>query len=416
MWVILLPPRNKLKDLNVTAIHKKLYYGMLQKLMGRAMLKPQPKAMIFLGPGSTLQLSQAIGRFGLRKVLLVTDKPLRDLGLLDPTIAALQQAGVETEVYDGVQPDPTEQVVDEGIGVYTGAGCDAVLAFGGGSSIDAAKVIALGGANNCKAADCIGMSKCERPAAPLFAVPTTAGTGSEGTFIAVISNNETHAKGGVIDPSLIPKAAALDPELMRGLPPHITAATGMDALTHAIESYIGKWETDETNYYGLAACRLVFENLGEACRNGDNLAAREAMALASYYGGMSITNALVGYVHAISHNLGAKYGVPHGLGNAMVLPHVLALLQEDAAEKLADIAVHCGMGERSEGASALAARVVQRVRDLNEEIGIPATSDLIRAEDIDELIDAALAEGGTYPSPRFLTRAECRGVLTTISA
>ena len=416
MWVILLFPREKQKDPAVTAIHKKLQYTLLQKLMGRFMLKPQPKPMVFLGPGSSARLSQAIGRFGLRKVLLVTDKPLRELGLVEPTIAALQQAGVAAAVYDGVQPDPTEQVVDEGISVYEREGCDSVLAFGGGSSIDAAKVIALGAANNCKAVDCIGANKCALPAAPLFAIPTTAGTGSEGTFIAVISNNETHAKGGVIDPSLIPKAAALDPELMRGLPPHITAATGMDALTHAIESYIGKWETDETNYYGLAACRLVFENLAEACHNGDNLEAREAMALASYYGGLAITNALVGYVHAISHNLGAKYGVPHGLGNALVLPHVLELLQEDAAEKLADIAVHCGMGERSEGSSALAGKLIQRVRALSEEIGIPRTSDLIRAEDIDDLTDAALAEGGGYPSPRFLTRAECRNVITAISA
>lgn len=400
----------------MTAIHKKFFYRLRQNLMGRFMMKPQPKPLVFLGPGSSAQLSQAIGRFGFRKILLVTDKPLRDLGVLDPTIAALQQAGVETTIYDGVQPDPTEQVVDDGISAYSQGGCDSVLAFGGGSSIDAAKVIALGAANNCKAADCIGAGKCDLPAAPLFAIPTTAGTGSEATFIAVISNNETHAKGGVIDPCLIPKAAALDPEIMRGLPPHITAATGMDALTHAIESYIGKWETADTNYYGLAACRLVFDNLAEACSNGDNLEAREAMALASFYGGQAITNALVGYVHAISHNLGAKYGIPHGLGNALVLPHVLELLQEDAADKLADIAVHCGMGERSEGASALAGKLVQRVWALNDEIGIPRTSDLIRTEDIDELAEAALTEGGSYPSPRFLTGAECRQVITAISS
>ena len=195
-----------------------------------------------------------------------------------------------------------------------------------------------------------------------------------------------------------------------------TVAENTDKMAKVVYDYIGKWETDETNYYGLAACRLVFENLAEACHNGDNLEAREAMALASYYGGLAITNALVGYVHAISHNLGAKYGVPHGLGNALVLPHVLELLQEDAAEKLADIAVHCGMGERSEGASALAGKLIQRVRALSEEIGIPMTSDLIRAEDIDDLADAALAEGGGYPSPRFLTRAECRNVITAISA
>lgn len=399
----------------MTAAYMKPVYLLKQKLMGKFLSKPQPKPMVFLGPDSCLQLSQAIGRFGLSRVLLVTDKPLLELGIINPTLEALKQAGVEPVVYDGVLPDPTEAVVDTGIERYREGKCNAVLAFGGGSSIDAAKVIALGAANNCKAADCIGAAKCKLPAVPLFAVPTTAGTGSEGTFIAVISNNETHAKGGVIDACLIPKAAALDPLLMRGLPAHITAATGMDALTHAIESYIGKWGSEDTDYYGLAACRLVFDNLADACSNGDNLDAREAMALASFYGGLAITNALVGYAHAISHNLGAKYGVPHGLGNALALPHVLELLQDSAADKLAEIAVHCGMGDRSQSTEQLARTLTDRVWALNDEIGIPRTTDVIQPGDIDDLVAAALAEGGNYPSPRFLSKAECRGILSALS-
>ncbi|MEZ5572638.1 MAG: iron-containing alcohol dehydrogenase [Halioglobus sp.] len=400
----------------MTAIHRKMLFRLRQKLMGSFITKPQPKPLVYLGPGSTVQLSQTIGRFGLKKILVVTDKPLRDLGVLDSTLSALQAAGVQTAVFDGVLPDPTEQVVDAGILCYDREGCDSVLAFGGGSSIDAAKVIALGAANSCKAAACIGAKKCKLPAAPFFAVPTTAGTGSEATFIAVISNNETHAKGAVIDPSLIPKATALDPLVMAGLPAHITAATGMDALTHAIESYIGTWQTADTDYYGLAACRLVFDNLAEACRNGANLEAREAMALASHYGGLAITNALVGYVHAISHNLGAKYGVPHGLGNALVLPHVLDLMKHDAADKLAQIAVHCGIGEPSDTNTVLAGKLIDRVRALNDEIGIPRTTDVIRAEDIEALVDAAIAEGGNYPSPRFIDEDECRNILRAISA
>lgn len=400
----------------MTATHKKVMFRLRQKLMGSFIMKPQPKPLVFLGPGSSAQLSQAIGRFGMRKILVVTDKPLRELGVLDATLSALENAGVETAIFDGVTPDPTEQVVDQGIDFYQQQRCDSVLAFGGGSSIDAAKVIALAAANNCKAAACIGLKKCKLPAVPFYAVPTTAGTGSEATFIAVISNNETHAKGPVVDPSLIPKIAALDPEVMSGLPAHITAATGMDALTHAIESYIGRWESDDTNFYGLAACRLVFDNLAEACRNGANLEAREAMALASHYGGLAITNALVGYVHAISHNLGAKYGIAHGLGNAMLLPHILELMKEDAAEKLADIAVYCGMGERSEPSSALARKLIDRVWELNKEIGIPPTSDAIREEDMDALVSAALTEGGSYPTPRFISEDECRGVLRAIQS
>ncbi|MGK0500717.1 MAG: alcohol dehydrogenase [Oceanicoccus sp.] len=400
----------------MTALHKQLLFRLIHIPMKSLMSKPQPKPMMFLGPGSAIQLCQVIGEFGLKKILLVTDKALYDLGVINPTIEALQKAGVETVVYDGVVPDPTQYVVNEGINCFIREQCDSVLAFGGGSSIDAAKVIALGAANGYNAAECIGMKKCKLPASPFFAIPSTAGTGSEATFIAVISNDETHEKGAVIDPSLIPKAAALDPEIMRGLPPHITAATGMDALTHAIESYIGKWQTDETNYYGLAASRLVFNNLAEVYRNGDNLEAREAMAMASYYGGLAITNALVGYVHAISHNLGAKYGIPHGQANAMVLPHVLELLQATAAEKLADIAVYCDMGTRSESTPTLVRKLIDRVWALNEEIGIPRTTDVIRTEDIDALVEAALKEGGAYPSPRFLSKKECRAVIEAIRA
>lgn len=400
----------------MTAVHRKMIFRTRQALMGAFMAKPQPRAMIFLGPGSSAQLAQAIGRFGLRNTLVVTDRPLRELGVLDTTLAALALAGVSTTVYDGVLPDPTQKVVDEGIEKYRQSGCDAVLAFGGGSSIDAAKVIALAAANGCMAADCIGAKKCKLPAAPFFAIPTTAGTGSEGTFIAVISDNETHAKNGVIDPSLIPRAAALDPELMRGLPPHITAATGMDALTHAIESYVARWGNNDTDYYGLASCRLVFDHLAEACHNGENLEAREAMALASYYGGLAISQALVGYVHAISHNLGAKYGVPHGLGNAMVLPHVMELIQPQAQEKFADIARHCGMGSPGDSSATLAQTLVDRVWALNEEISIPRTTDTIQAGDIDGLVQAAISEGGNYASPRFITEQECRNILIAISA
>jgi len=400
----------------VTALHRKIIFRTRQALLGGFMAKPQPRAMIFLGPGSSAQLAQAIGRFGLRNTLVVTDKPLRELGVLDATLAALASAGVSTTIYDGVVPDPTQKIVDEGIAQYRQSGCDSVLAFGGGSSIDAAKVIALAAANGCAAADCIGAKKCKLPAAPLFAIPTTAGTGSEGTLIAVISDNETHAKDAVIDPSLIPRAAALDPELMRGLPPHITAATGMDALTHAIESYVARWGNNDTDYYGLASCRLVFDNLAEACHNGENREAREAMALASYYGGLAISQALVGYVHAISHNLGAKYGVPHGLGNAMVLPHVMELIQPQAQEKFADIARHCGMGSTSDSSATLAQTLVDRVWALNEEISIPRTTDAIQAGDIDALVQAAISEGGNYASPRFITEQECRNILVAISA
>ncbi len=396
--------------------YKEWFYKAKLSLMGKVITKPQPKPLLFLGADSSKQLCKTIGQFGARNILIVTDRPLVELGVLAGTLAALAENGVQTQVYDGVLPDPTRTVVNNGIAMLRASNCGSVLAFGGGSSIDAAKVIALAAANNCQAEDCEGVGKCDLPALPFFAIPTTAGTGSEATFIAVISDDETHRKGAVIDPNIIPKAAALDPLIMQGLPPHITAATGMDALTHAIESYIGIWETDETNYYGLASSKLVFDNLAAACSDGSNLDAREGMALASFYGGMAITNALVGYAHAISHNLGALYSVPHGLGNAMVLPHVLERLKDVSAKKLGEIAVNAGLGEKGEPDSALAQKVIDKVWALNAEIGIPKTTDVIKENDIEGLIDAALAEGSSYPTPRFFEREECREILQSLRA
>ena len=393
------------------AFYTQWMYRAKLSLMQRVMSKPQPKPLVFMGQNSSAQLCTAVAQFGARNILLVTDKPLLDLGVLNGTLSAFETLGVKTQVYSGVLPDPTQKVVDDGIAMLMEHGCDSVLAFGGGSSIDAAKVIALAAGNHCQAADCIGAMKCKLPALPFYAIPTTAGTGSEGTFIAVISDNETHQKGAVIDSKIIPKAAALDPLIMQGLPPHITAATGMDALTHAIESYIGTWETAETNHYGLASAKLVLDNLADACNDGSNLVAREAMALASFYGGLAITNALVGYVHAVSHNLGARYGVPHGLGNAMVLPHVLEMLKDTAGKKMAEISVYCGLGDSSQSDASLAQTLIDKVWALNAEIGIPRTTDLIPQEDIEGLVDAALAEGSSYPTPRFFERDECRDLI-----
>ena len=396
------------------AFYQEWFYKAKRSLTAMVITKPQPKALTFTGVDSVRDLCRTIGQFGIAKVLIVSDKPLVELGTLDTTLAWLTEHGVAHEIYDGVLPDPTQSVVDNGIAVLQQAQCDAVLAFGGGSSIDAAKVIALAAANDCQAEDCIGLKQCKLPALPLFAVPTTAGTGSEATMIAVISDNETHEKGGVIDPALIPRATALDPVIMKGLPAHITAATGMDALTHAIEAYIGVWEMPETRYYSMSAIKLIFDNLPEAYVNGDNLEAREAMALASHYGGLAITSALVGYVHAVSHNLGAKYGVPHGLANAMVLPHVLDLMKDTAAKKMADIALHVGLGEPSETHAALTEKLIAKVRELNAAIGIPVTTDVIREEDVKDLVDAALKEGSSYPTPRYLERRECEALVRSL--
>jgi alcohol dehydrogenase class IV len=387
--------------------YKEWGYRALLAVKKRILLAPQPRPAIYLGRDATGQLCQMIARFDLKHLLIVTDKPLRELGILDDAVSTLTTLGVETTIYDGVKPDPTVSVARDGLSMLKSAGCDSVLAFGGGSSIDTAKVIALAASNKLDIEQCVGLKKGKVAAMPLFVVPTTAGTGSEGTVVAVISDDQTHAKLPVADPKIIPLAAALDPAIMQGLPPHITAATGMDALTHAIESYINTWETPETRYYGRAATRLILDNLATACADGKDLAARESMAVASYYAGLAFSTALVGYVHAVSHQLGAFYSVPHGLGNAMVLPHVLELLRDVAAPRLAELAVHCELGAATEPDHVLAQKLIDRIWALNDEIGIPRTTDVIEEADVDAIVGAALKEGSAYPVPRFLERSEC---------
>ena len=389
------------------AFYKEWGWKAFLSIKKRIVMAPQPRPAVFVGRNSTLELCNTIAHFGIKNLLIVTDKPLMELGILNPALARLRERGVNTHIFDGVLPDPTVQVVDDGIAFLKQHNCDGVLAFGGGSSIDSAKIIAMAGANGFTAEQCVGIKKSKVPTIPLFAVPTTAGTGSEVTFAAVVSDNETHEKLVVADPRIIPSAAVLDPEIMRGLPPHITAATGMDALTHAIESYINTWDTEECLAYGRTATKMIFDNIARAYSNGDDLEARESMALASYYAGLAFTTCLVGYVHAVSHQLGAHYGVPHGLGNAMVLPHVLELLKDSASKRLSELAVYTGLGDESESEDALAQKIIDKIWALNAEIGIPKTTDVIKEEDIDAIVTAALKEGSGYPVPRFLERDEC---------
>ncbi|MCZ6831597.1 MAG: iron-containing alcohol dehydrogenase [Gammaproteobacteria bacterium] len=393
------------------AFYKVLGYKFVLAVTRRAVSKPQPRPVVYVGNDSSRQLCRSIAHFGLKNILVVTDKPLVALGLVDIAVQALAEHGVATHIYDGILPDPTLSVVEAGLAALKQQHCDGVLAFGGGSSMDSAKVIALAAANDMSIVDCIGFNKAKKPTLPLFVIPTTAGTGSEVTLAAILSDDETHAKMPVVDFKLIPSAAALDPVIMKGLPPHITAATGMDALTHAIESYIGQWSTEETSQYGRAATKLIFDNLQTAYENGDDLAAREAMALGSYYAGLAFTQAMVGYVHAVSHQLGAHYNVPHGLGNAMVLPHMLELLKGAAAGKLAELAVYSGIGTESEPESALAQKLIDRVWELNAAIGIPKTTDVIQEQDIDAIVEAALKEGNGYPVPRFIEKSECEALV-----
>jgi alcohol dehydrogenase class IV len=258
----------------------------------------------------------------------------------------------------------------------------------------------------------IGNFKVKQAPLPVYCVPTTAGTGSEVTLVAVISDAAARAKTPVVDGKLMPVMAALDGSLMTGVPPAITAATGMDALTHAIESYLSQRADERTMPLAVAAVRLIFGNLARACENGADLDARQAMAIASNYAGLAFTQTNVGYVHAIAHNLGGLYHTPHGLANALVLPHILDFSEQAAQARLAELARVIGCGAPGDSEAALARRFIESVRELARRIGIPERLEALRAADIPELARRALAEAqGFYPVPRFMGQAQCELIL-----
>lgn len=363
---------------------------------------------LFNGPGAALQLCQAITKTDAKKVLIVTDEMLPKLGMIAPLEDELKKGGLAVAVFDGVKPDPTIELIEKGLEYLKSNECDAILAVGGGSSMDAAKIIAARATNNKPVSKMAGLFRVFWKILPLYAIPTTAGTGSEVTIAAVVSDPENQRKFAVIDLKLVPDMAALDAELMKGLPPHITSATGMDALTHAVEAYISNNALKRTDEKALAATRLIMENLPTAVHNGENLEARQNMALASYYAGFAFTQAGVGYVHAISHNFGARYHTPHGLGNAIVLPYVLEYSKPNCAVRLAELAEHCGMKTGNESVEELADKFIDRIREMNEDFGIPTKLDALQASDIPAIADAALKEARfTYAVPRYMDRRIC---------
>lgn len=373
---------------------------------------PIPQPTLLVGPGSSSRLGQAVAGFGHSKILIVTDSIISKLGLLQPLTDALTAGGARFVVFDEITPDAPIPLIERGIEFFKSNGCDAIVAFGGGSSMDASKAIAVSVANHKPLRQLAGYLKGLRAPIKIYAVPTTAGTGSEVTVAAVISDPDTHKKLVIVDPRMVPKMAALDPLLMVGLPPHITAATGIDALTHAIEAFVGKWSTAYSDGMALSAVGLIFENLRIAYKDGKNLAAREKMALASTYAGFAFTRANVGYVHAIAHQFGGKYHTPHGLANAIMLPFVLKYSSPAITERLAVLAVRAKVGTEDEDSDVLAQKFLDAVDQLNKDLNIPTTLDALQEADIPELAKAACHEAHTgYPVPRYMSQEVCEGII-----
>lgn len=367
------------------------------------------------GPGAIRRLPEFVKSKGVRKVLIVTDKGLTGLHLLDSLYEEMDKARVQYVVYDGVQPNPSIENIEEAKCIYLSNGCDGIIAFGGGSPMDCAKAAGARVTNpETSVQKMCGLLKVRHKLPPFFAVPTTAGTGSEVTLAAVVTDEATHKKCPINDPKLRPKYAVLDPELTIGLPPHITSTTGMDALTHAVEAYIGRSNVANTEEYAEKAVKLIFANVEKAYANGKDIDARNNMLKASYYAGMAFTRAYVGYVHAIGHNLGGFYHVPHGLAMATILPHILDFYGETAYARLAKLAVISGVktdGTDEEKAKAF----IAEIRAMNARMNIPDGFDMIQEKDIPTIAARALKEGNPlYPVPKLMDQAQCEAMIRSL--
>lgn len=397
---------------------KKCWYRVYQSAFKVAMCFLDWKSPELLeGEGSILRLPEFIRNKGINKVLVVTDKGLMGLHLLDPMLEKLTEVGIEYVIYDGVQPNPTIPNIEECKNMYIDNNCRGIIAFGGGSPMDCAKAAGARIVRPNKSVRSMrGQLKVLKKLPPFFAVPTTAGTGSETTVAAVVTDPETHEKNAINDTCLRPKYAVLDPALTVGLPPSITSTTGMDALTHAVEAYIGRSNTKQTVADAEEATKLIFENIEKAYNDGKNIEARQNMLKGSFLAGRAFTRAYVGYVHAIAHNLGGLYGTPHGLANAVILPYVLDYYAESAYPKLAKLADIVGVGKGLD-AERKGKAFIEAIRSLNKNMGIPEKFDFIREKDIPILVERALKEGNPlYPVPKIMNKKDCEAVIRSFMA
>ncbi|MGF1763369.1 iron-containing alcohol dehydrogenase [Aliivibrio kagoshimensis] len=383
------------------------------KIRGQAnKLVPIPMPKLIEGEGSIVQAAQALLEMGGNKPLIVTDAILVKLGITKFLTDALDAEQVQYVLFDKVTPDPTLQLVTTGVQLYNQSGCDSIIALGGGSSMDCAKGIAAAAVKNVEVKKLIGLLRVRKALPPFIAIPTTAGTGSEATVVAVISDPNKKLKFTIIDPSLVPAIAILDPLLMTGLPANITAETGIDALTHAIESYIGGYATEQTKAYGYDAVKRIFAYLPKAYSDGDDIEARRHMSIASFNAGVAFTRASIGYVHAIAHQMGGYYHIPHGLANAVILPHVLEFSFDAGICQYAELAIAAGLSTPDDTQLEAAHKFVAGVKTLNQTLNIQTDFPQLKAQDIPTLAKRAVKEAYCeYPVPKLMNRAQCERLL-----
>ena len=353
-------------------------------------------------------LANVIKNNKIQKVLIVTDKSIFNLGLLDDIKKTFEEEGISYSIFDEVMPNPTIECVEKGRKYYIDNSCGGIIAFGGGSVMDCAKVI---GARLVKPKQPVskmkGLLKIRKRLPLLVAIPTTAGTGSETTLTAVITDEKTHYKYPINDFCLIPHFALLDSNVTLGLPKSLTATTGMDALTHAIEAYIGRSTTRYTRKMAIGAVSLIVDNLHICYQNGIDFDARKNMLKAAFMAGNAFTRSYVGYVHAIAHSVGGEYGVPHGFANAIILPKVLRTYGKSCYKKLANLAKICGIADVMDSKEIASNKFITYIEQINKDMCIPEVIDAIKKEDIKKLAERAEQEANPlYPVPKLFSKFE----------
>lgn len=356
---------------------------------------------------SIFSLSHLFHSNQINTVLLITDQSIRSFGLCTPLEKDLKENGIQCVVYDKTVPNPTSDNVEEALALYHQHHCQALIGFGGGSSIDCAKATGARIARPHKSlAKMEGILKVIKKIPPLVAIPTTAGTGSETTLAAVIVDSKTRHKYPINDFPLIPQYAVLDPYLTKTLPASLTATTGMDALTHAVEAYIGNSTTKETRADATKAIALIFMNLAKAVNDPGDLDARKNMLEAAFMAGNAFSQSYVGYVHAIAHSLGGKYNIPHGYANAVILPMILEAYGDKATKKLAELALISG-ASRDPDEKIRAQGFIDAIKTMKKTFGIPDTFKEIQEQDIPYLASQAAKEANPlYPVPLEMNAKE----------
>ena len=365
-----------------------------------------------MGAGCLQDAVASVKALGFRQGLIVTDKVLNQIGLVGKVAKVLADSGVKTTVFDGAQPNPTVGNVDAGLAILKAEGCDFVISLGGGSPHDCAKGIALCATNGGSIKDYEGVDKSARPQLPLVAINTTAGTASEMTRFCIITDESRHIKMAIVDKHTTPILSVNDPELMVDKPAGLTAATGMDALTHAVEAYVSTIATPVTDACALKAVELIARHLRAAVANGRDMEAREQMAYAQFLAGMAFNNASLGYVHAMAHQLGGYYDLPHGVCNAILLPHVQAFNAKVAAGRLGDIARAMGVDTAGMTGAQAAEACLAAIRKLSQDIGIPTGIRQLgaKAADIPVLATNALKDACGFTNPIQASHVEISAI------